>query len=389
MNPSAPPNIYPTIPPHPNYQAPPYPQQPGIPQNQYPAPQYPANQQLPYQQHPQQQNFPYQQQPPQQQTPYPQQPPNLPYPQQQGNYPNTQQPGNFPNTQQPGYPHPPGVSSNPQQPPAVPPRQNSLAQTSGNPGNQNESLGSEMQKLEVSENKDAEKQKKIKKLKKVIKNLELKCKSLKSGQVEYGKSYTAMAGDCSQWFNYFVELSHDGKLKLSTYCKETEEIIQESFLIIDKDWYACVQNKKYVCLQYKDILHVLKPKTELLCEKWLHALGDYATAGPAMSGYVEKFQHNKGKYKKYFLRLKSNSSLDWFSDHFEAESTILAVDCIQVRGTKSNYDSDAPKVVAIAAGKKNYKFRFKSASEANTWLKAFQYYSDKKPLKSVKFKNSA
>ena len=67
-----------------------------------------------------------------------------------------------------------------------------------------------------------------------------------------------MAGDCSQWFNYFVELSHDGKLKLSTYCKDTEEIIQESFLIIDKDWYACVQNKKYVCLQYKGKLFVLR-----------------------------------------------------------------------------------------------------------------------------------
>ena len=66
-----------------------------------------------------------------------------------------------------------------------------------------------------------------------------------------------MAGDCSQWFNYFVELCHDGKLKLSTYCKDTEEVIQESFLIIDKDWYACVQNKKYVCLQYKGNFFVL------------------------------------------------------------------------------------------------------------------------------------
>jgi len=247
-------------------------------------------------------------------------------------------------------------------------------------------LGTEMmQKLGISQNKDLEKAKKPKKPKPP------KCKSWKSGQIEYGISYTSMAAECGSWFSYFAEICQGGQLKLSTYSVETQKFKLEETLKINKDWYVCLQKKKYVCLQSKDNehLHVLKPKSEASCEKWLYALSDYATAGPVMSGYCDKFRHKKGTYHKYFLRLKTNGSLDWFDDHLEAESaSYLSVNCVQVRGTTSKIDPSSPQVVITrGVAKRDYKFKFKDASEANAWLQAFQFYSDKKQLKNIKFKN--
>jgi len=245
-------------------------------------------------------------------------------------------------------------------------------------------LGTEMmQKLGISQNKDLEKAKKPKKPKPP------KCKSWKSGQIEYGISYTSMAAECGSWFSYFAEICQGGQLKLSTYSVETQKFKLEETLKINKDWYVCLQKKKYVCLQSKDNeLHVLKPKSEASCEKWLYALSDYATAGPVMSGYCDKFRHSKGIYHKYFLRLKTNGSLDWYEDHFEAESASYnSVNCIQVRGTTSKIDPSSPQIVVTRVAKRDYKFKFRDALEANAWLQAFQFYSDKRQLKNSKFKN--
>ena len=63
-----------------------------------------------------------------------------------------------------------------------------------------------------------------------------------------------MANECGSWFNYFAELRHNGKMKLSTYSKETKELQHAETLKINKDWYVCIQKKKYVCMQHKGLL---------------------------------------------------------------------------------------------------------------------------------------
>jgi len=204
-----------------------------------------------------------------------------PYPpQQQAEYPRQQlfcpqQPqGYFPTMQQP----------------VAAPRQNSVEM--GNSQQHQTIIKTEvnfaplMQQMGISKNE--EKQKTPKKIKP-----KLKCKSIKSEQVDYGVSHTTMANECGSWFSYFAELRHNGKLKLSTYSKETKEFQHAETLKINKDWYVCIQKKKFVCMQHKDKLHVLKPKSEASCERWMSALSGYASAGPSMSGYAEKFRHSK------------------------------------------------------------------------------------------------
>jgi len=310
-------------------------------------------------------------------------------PQQQADYPRQQ----LPCPQQPqGY-------FPPMQQPVAAPRQNpvemGIPQNSGNPQQHQTIIKTEvnlaplMQNLGISQNEEKKKHKTPTKSKP-----KLKCKSIKSEQVDYGVSYTTMATECGSWFSYFAELRHNGKLKLSTYSKETKEFQHAETLKINKDWYVCIQKKKFVCMQHKDKLHVLKPKSEASCEKWLHALSGYASAGPSMSGYAEKFRHSKNLYHKYFIRLKSNGALDWFNDHLTADSYwsmvrgANSIGCIQVRGTTSKIDSGTPQVVAVRVAKKDYKFKFRDDSEANAWLQAFQFYSDKRQLKNSKFKNS-
>ena len=74
------------------------------------------------------------------------------------------------------------------------------------------------------------------------------------------------------------------------------------------------------------------------------------------SGYCEIFKHSKGTYHKYFLRLKTNGSLDWFKDHLEGEfASNNAVDCIQVRGTTSKIDPSAPQIVVMRVASMDYK----------------------------------
>ena len=66
-----------------------------------------------------------------------------------------------------------------------------------------------------------------------------------------------MASECGSWFNYFVEICHGGQLKLSTYCAESKKFKLEETLTITKDWYVCIQRKKYVCLQPKGNLFLI------------------------------------------------------------------------------------------------------------------------------------
>jgi len=356
MEPSAPPipNIYPAIPPHPTQEKSPE----TIPPYQVPPysahPVYPPQQQFTYQQPPQQGYYPTMQPP----VAAPRQSVDMGNPQNLGN------PQNYGNPQQ----------QNPHQ---------TIIKTEVNLGPE---MMQNLQNMGISQNKESERpQRPAPPVRPVFQR-----HSWKSGQIEYGISYTSMASECGSWFNYFVEICHGGLLKLSTYCAESKKFKLEETLTITKDWYVCIQRKKYVCLQPKgsEHLHVLKPRSEASCEKWLYALSDYATAGPVMSGYCDKFRHSKGNYHKYFLRLKTNGSLDWFDDHFEAESASYnSVGCIQVRGTTSKIEADNLQVVTTRVAKRDYKFKFRDASEASAWLQAFQFYSDKKQLKNSKFKN--
>ena len=48
--------------------------------------------------------------------------------------------------------------------------------------------------------------------------------------------------------------------------------------------FYLICNINFVILDDSEHWHVLKPKKENSCYKWLHVLSDYATPGPAMSG---------------------------------------------------------------------------------------------------------
>ncbi len=83
------------------------------------------------------------------------------------------------------------------------------------------------------------------------------------------------------WFRYYLELRR-GHFRLSESLESRERPLYA--VRLDGHVMSSVQDKRLVCVQMSDCLHVFRTKTELDSRRWFEAFARQTLVGPVMEG---------------------------------------------------------------------------------------------------------